>query len=346
MAGITMDVKKFDINSPEWFAFVEAHPDSTIFHHPAWAGLLADCYGYTPFVLVKLDEFGQIDGGIPFMDVNSWLTGHRWVSLPFSDHCMPLIRCHRALNTLMEFLSSEYNRKAIPRVEIHAPIHANNIFEDNSFVWHKLRLIDDPEAILQTFDRTRVRQPIRQAEERGVEVRWGTNKGDMQIFFNMLVNTRHRLGIPVQPKHFFEILWDRLIEKKLGFLLLAFKGNKAIAGSIFLIYKEMLTVKYNASLQEDWKLKANNCLYWTAIKWGCENKYNYLDFGRTEINNQKLRSFKSGWGTVEEPLIYSIIGDHHPKQNWKSSQLIKPIIYNSPAFICRAIGELFYKHFA
>ena len=34
------------LDDRRWREFVESRPDSTIFHHPMWAKLLADCYGY------------------------------------------------------------------------------------------------------------------------------------------------------------------------------------------------------------------------------------------------------------------------------------------------------------
>jgi len=73
-----------------WVAFVNSIPNANIFHHPAWIGLMAECYGYRPFVVALCDEKGEITAGLPLMEVNSWLTGRRWVSLPFTDHCHPL----------------------------------------------------------------------------------------------------------------------------------------------------------------------------------------------------------------------------------------------------------------
>jgi CelD/BcsL family acetyltransferase involved in cellulose biosynthesis len=344
-----MDVKKLDINSPEWFAFIEAHPDSTIFHHPAWGGLIVECYGYKPFILAKLNELGQVDVGIPFMDVNSRMTGHRWVSLPFSDHCTPLFRDRRSLDAMVEFLMSQYKQKAIPRVEIRSSIPLRDtIYQDNSFVWHTIKLNNDPEALIKTFS-SRVREPIRQAVKKGVEVRWGTVKADMNVYYTLSVFTHRRLGIPVQPRRFFDLLWDRLIEKKLGFLLLAYRGHEPIAGTVFLYYKKMLTAKYNASRPEYWKLKANNLLYWSAIKWGCENGFTCFDFGRTDASNQNLRDFKSGWGSQEQILHYSVLADHPPAATLtgvRQKRVLAKIIQHSPTWVCRAIGEILYGHFA
>ena len=84
-------INELAIHDPDWLCFISNHPDATIFHHPAWADLLSDCYGYTPFAAAMQDESGEIVNGLPLMEVNSWLTGRRIVSMPFSDFCQPLV---------------------------------------------------------------------------------------------------------------------------------------------------------------------------------------------------------------------------------------------------------------
>jgi hypothetical protein len=280
------------------------------------------------------------------MDINSWLTGHRLISLPFSDYCRPLYRDHLALNDLVDYLLLQTKRKAFPRVEIRTNIPLRDtIYQENSFVLHTLKLNNDHGELLKKFDKTRVRETIRQATKRGVEVCWGSSKDDMHIFYKMFVSTHHRLGVPVQPKIFFDLLWDRLIENKLGFLLLAYKGCNPIAGTVFLCWNGMLTAKYNASLSEFWNLKANNFIYWSAIKWGCENNFSCFDFGRTDLTNQSLRDFKNGWGTVEEPILYSHIGAHQ-RNIRRINRFMSLFIRTSPELVCRSLGELLYKHYA
>ena len=34
-----------------WIAFTASKPLANIFHHPAWINLMAECYGYRPFVV-------------------------------------------------------------------------------------------------------------------------------------------------------------------------------------------------------------------------------------------------------------------------------------------------------
>ena len=336
------------ITSSAWVDFVSNRPDSMIFHHPSWNNLLADCYGYRPFVLVSLDEEGHVNGGIPFMDVDSKLTGHRWISLPFSDYCTPLCSAPSVLESLIGYLLAQYEQKAIPRVEIRSLISSRpSVYHDNSYVLHTLKLLSDPEAVMKTFDKTRVREPVRQAAKRGIEIHWGTDKSDLFTFYKMLAATRRRHGSPVQPRRFFDLLGDGILEKGLGFLLMAYKGHEPVGGTVFVHYKGTLTAKYNASAPEHWKLRANNLLNWSAIKWGCEQGFTCFDFGRTETSNQNLRDFKNGWGTVEEPLVYSTITDREPRHtSGRVDQLVKFIIRNSPPVVCRWLGESLYKHYA
>jgi hypothetical protein len=341
-------IKIQPITDPSWLDFVSKQENANIFHHPAWANLLAECYSYRPFACVSLDIEGQVNGGIPLMDVNSKLTGHRWISLPFSDYCPPLYSALPVLESLIGYLLSQYEQKVIPSVEFHSLISTKPaVYHENTYVLHTLKLLPDPNAVLKTFDKTRVREPIRQAVKRGVEIRWGTNKSDIYTFYGMLVHTRRRHGSPVQPRRFFDLLWDRIIEKGLGFLLLAYKKHEPIGGTVYVHYNGKLTAKYNASVPEHWKLRANNFLHWSAIKWGCEQGFTCFDFGRTETLNQNLRDFKNGWGTVEEPLVYSFIANCQPRHtNGRLSQFVNFIIRNSPPLICRLVGETLYKHYA
>src|SRR5437763_11599971 len=58
---------ELELDDPRWRSFVAASPEATSFHNPAWAQLLADCYGYRPFALAALDGSGELQAGLPFL---------------------------------------------------------------------------------------------------------------------------------------------------------------------------------------------------------------------------------------------------------------------------------------
>ena len=65
-------------------------PGATFFHSSAWAGVLAESYGYTPFYFTVMEE-DRLRALVPLMEVNSFITGKRGVSLPFTDSCGPIL---------------------------------------------------------------------------------------------------------------------------------------------------------------------------------------------------------------------------------------------------------------
>src|SRR5579862_9310797 len=81
---------ELELDDPRWRSFVAARPEATSFHDPAWAELLADCYGYRPFVLAAVDDRGELVAGLPFLETTTMRRKRRWVSLPFSDLVEPL----------------------------------------------------------------------------------------------------------------------------------------------------------------------------------------------------------------------------------------------------------------
>ena len=93
-------VEVIPLNDPAWAAFVDAHPDATCFHLPQWSQLLADCYGYSGFVVVERQRSGTILAGMPVLEVRQLTLRRRWACLPFSDECGPLVvpagRCESA----------------------------------------------------------------------------------------------------------------------------------------------------------------------------------------------------------------------------------------------------------
>lgn len=331
-----------------WVAFVDSSPDANIFHHPAWINLLAESYGYRPFVVVVGDQKGEIKAGLPLMEVKSPLTGRRWVSLPFTDHCIPLCDGDTPPRGLFEYLSELQITHAVPRVELRSAIpYDTQVHIDDNRVLHLLKLSADAQAVYRDFHRTRVKGCIAKAEREGVVVRWAESKRDLDVFHELHWKTRHRLGVPVQPKRFFKLLWQRIIDTGLGFVLLTYKDRVPIAGAVFLTYKTTLVAKYGASDSNYWRLCPNHLLFWSSIRWGCEHGYRLFDWGRTNVRNIGLRNFKNGWGAQESTLVYSVLSATSPNRiPDRLSDITNNFIRHTPRWVCRIAGELLYRHFA
>lgn len=343
-----MDLTRLSIDSPEWIAFAASHPNASSFHQPAWAQFLAECYGYRPFALVLSDGSGSIITGMPVLEVCSWLTGHRLVSLPFTDYCPPLATDGAALLALTQALAASFAKPGELHLDLHAPLPSiPGVYLRSDAVSHRLALSSDPQAIFRTFKKKRVQQRIRKAEQAAVAVRRGETRADMDVFYRLHVMTRQRLGVPVQPKRFFNLLWQRLVEHGLAFLLTAYTGRVPIASAIFLVSNGTVIYKHSASDRAYWHLRPNNLVLWRAIQWGCEHGCHTFDLGRSDLADEGLRSFKGGWGATEKALVYSTIANKPPRPHGQAiPRGLSLAIRHSPPLVCRAIGELLYAHSA
>jgi CelD/BcsL family acetyltransferase involved in cellulose biosynthesis len=334
-------------HDPQWGAFLRQQPAATALHHPAWMQMLAACYGYEPFVFALTDDASLI-AGLPMLGVGNFLSGRRWVSLPFTDYCPALAKGGKDLAALTDSLVEKRNSDGLASVEVRAQLPTQSgVYTHSSAVIHVLALSSDPEAVFRKFKRTQVQQCILKAERDAVTVRRASAGTDLDVFYSLHLQTRRRLGTPVQPRRYFDLLWKRLIEPGVGFILLAYHGETPLAGAVFLAWNGTVSYKHSASDPAYWRLRPNNLVLWNAIKWGCENGYHTFDFGRTDLDDEGLRAFKNGWGTKEQPLVYSVIADRAPQpSNDRRKRAMAAVIQRSPTWVCRLIGELFYKYAA
>lgn len=334
--------------SDEWLTFINTHPDAGIFHHPAWMNMLRDIYGYRMFAVCARDGKG-IRAGIPFADVRSILTGRRWVSLPFSDYCHPLFpeNDQPTIDGLVQFLKTKQGSET-PKIEIRGDVDSSyQVHRTKHFVNHSLKLLPSETELFKVFDRQGAQRSVRLAEGAGVVVKECRSFEDFEVFYNLQVMTRRRLGVPAQPKSFFKGVWEYLLKPNLGFVLITFKDGEPIAGGVFFTFNKTVFYKYSASDIHYKKLHPNHAFIWRAMQRAIAEGYTTFDFGRSEKENDGLRRFKRGWGADEQELVYSTISDHPPNSGTsRLTGVAGVVIRNSPEFVCTLSGKILYKHFA
>lgn len=340
------DLQYLRPDDERWITYISKNSQANIFHHPAWSTVLAEAYSYEPFVLAKLDSKGEIQGGVPLIKIKTPFGKPRLVSLPFTDHCTPLYNDGSTLKSFTDHLISLSRDEQTSRIELRSgyPPHAGiNIYSD--YVLHNIQLEADQSAVSNRMKRKHFRQ-VNVAEQRGVRIERGVDTSFIKQFYQLHLQTRRRKGIPVQPWKFFELLSQYITQQGLGFVLLAYKDQECVAGAVFLNWNRTLVYKYSASIEKARQLLAMDLVLWTAIRWGCENGYDWMDMGRTDIEDDGLRYFKQRWGAEEAPLDYSLISQEVYKPSSGSlAKLARPIIQRSPLWVCRAAGELLYKYF-
>ncbi len=347
----------------DWDAQVTALAGSSFFHSAAWARVLEESYGFKPVYFAKT-QGSRICAVLPMMEVKSWLTGKRGVSLPFTDSCEPLGTATDALVEAAKVHGRAHGWKycefrglaggasagVVKNPELIPHPSSLNLPPSSfsSYYGHTLDLGPDEEKVFGKFDSS-VRRAIRKAEKSGVTVEILRTIDAMREFYALHCLTRKKHGVPPQPFRFFEGFHRHVIAHNLGFVAVARFEGKPIAASVFVHLGAKAIYKYGASDENSQHLRGANVVMWRAIQWYARAGYTELDFGRTDPSNEGLRRYKLGWGAAEKTLAYQrydfranafVAGQEKPPGACFS------IFQRLPLPISRLIGAALYRHVA
>ena len=344
-----IELRELRISDPRWAAFVAGHQDALAYHRPAWVELVAECYGFRPFVLAALDG-DDIAAGLPVIEART-LRRARWVSLPFTDECAPLLTPSVDSALFAAALSATRFAAGVDTFDLRAPLPAmRGAHPRCDAVTHTTRLPASADDLRGRLHRSQVQRNIRRAErEAKLTVRRADRERDLtRSYYGLHVQTRRRLGMPAQPRRFFEALWSRVLSTGDGWLLLAETADHTpVAGAVFLGGTATLTYKYGASDPTFWGMRPNHLLFWHALRSACEDGYESFDWGRTDLSDRSLRTFKSGWAAEESRLVYTTLADTAPQpRSGRALAGARVVLRRSPPLACRLAGELLYRHAA
>lgn len=346
-AGAVMIFEIADpIRDRKWNDLVLATDDYSVFHSSGWAETLHRSYAYTPFYFVLRDG-DRLLGLIPVMEVKSFLTGKRGVSLTFTDYCEPIAHDPEIFHILLQRVIEHGRKAGWAHIEFrggqkflpHAPVQA-------TYIGHTLALCSDEAQLLARF-RSSTRRNITKSTLEGVETRMDTGLRAVDDYYRLHCLTRKRHGLPPQPFHFFRNVHDCIIARGHGFTALAYHRGQLIAGAMFFHFGNRALYKYGAS-DDSWQhLRANNLLMWEAIRWYGQNGYATFCFGRTDCNHTGLRQFKNGWGTKEKIIHYyryDLGTGQYLANNGRGKSAAAQILEKTPHHILKVIGQFLYKH--
>jgi CelD/BcsL family acetyltransferase involved in cellulose biosynthesis len=337
------------ISDPRWTELIERDNRATIFHSPGWLMALRQTYGYEPVVLTTSLTSQPLANGVVFCRIKSWLTGSRLVSLPFSDHCEPLVGPGEDPGDFANLAASDRCASGpLKYVELRPVDQAPSVksgkagFRESETFWlHRLDLSPTPGEIFHHFHIDCVRRKIRRAEREHVVCDEGNNPELLESFYRLLLRTRRRHQLPPQPK-----AWFRNLAKFLGDRIeirVASKDGQPIASILTFSYKNKLMYKYGCSDERYHKFGGTQLLLWRAIQAAKEKNYSEFDLGRCELENAGLRIFKDRWGASGSKLTYwrSQPGESSVD---REHQIARRVFRLCPPSLLQAAGRSFYRH--
>lgn len=327
-----------------WQALVTEHPASSIFHTTGWLQALQSAYGYEPVVYTTCGPGHAIASGTVFCKISSWLTGRRLVSLPFSDHCDPLVEEPTKLTDVLLGIRGSMKGKAYCELRPLQPVPAiSTIFgASDQYFWHAIDLRPTLDVIFRKFHNS-VQRNIRRAEREALTYEEGNSEQLLKQFYKLVVETRRRQHLPPQPMQ-----WFRSLIANLGSNLrirIASKDRVAIAGILTLTHKKIITYKYGCSDARMHKLGGMTLLFWNTIQQAKSAGYETMDLGRTDTDNPGLAVFKEHLGGVRSNLTYW----RYPSRTRTLESsirkvVVRRIIDSAPDRVLTTAGNLLYRH--
>jgi hypothetical protein len=328
-----------------WDALVDRHPRASVFHSRGWLEALKRTYGYESIVLTTTGQ-GPLENGLALCRVRTW-TSQRIVSLPFSDHCDPLVDRPDDLSAMLAFLMDRTAQKRWRSIELRPrdPAAAPGALAQGASYWlHTLDLARRAEQVFDGFHHSSTQRAVRRAEREGLSYEAGRSETLLSSFYGLLRLTRRRHGLPPQP-----VAWFRSLAACLGDGLtvhIASKNQVPIAGILTLTFKKTMVYKYGGSDAAYHALGGMPFLFWHAIQDAQARGFEELDLGRSDVDQPGLIAFKDHLGATTAKLTYCTWPERRTKtpHDGLIARAARLVVGHLPDAALDLTGRLLYRH--
>lgn len=335
------------LSDKRWAGLVKRHPASSVFHSPEWLSALRRAYDYEPVVFTTCDPSADLTSGIVFCRVKSWLTGRRLVSLPFSDHCDPLVDNSEEFDDLLLPVRESVDGGKSDYCEIRPlrfdPGEATKLGQSDRYCLHTIDLRPSIDTIFQNLHKNSAQRKIRRAEREALGYEEGNSERLLGHFYKLIVATRRRHNLPPQP-----VKWFRSLMASFGNDLrirVAFKDGAPIASIVTLVHKNTVVYKYGCSDARMHPSGGMALLLWNTIQESREAGYERLDLGRSDLNNEGLIAFKEHWGGIRSDISYWRYPNRPRSHESSWKRMLGARLVNAlPARLLAVAGDVFYRH--
>ena len=253
-----------------------------------------------------------LDNGLVACRVKGW-TSRRLVSLPFSDHCDPLVDSADDVSEMLAFLSAHARATGCQSVELR-PRNAGQPFESAArasglergaeYHLHRLDLATSVAAIFGRMHHSSTQRAVRRAEREGLTYETGTSDRLLASFYRLLRMTRRRHGLPPQPLAWFRNL-IACLGQRVAIHAAINKDGEAIAAILTLSAKKTIYYKYGGSDAAHHRLGGMPFLFWRVIQDARARGFTDMDLGRSDIDQPGLVGIQGPSGC--DPLDVDVL---------------------------------------
>ena len=284
-------------DAARWDAYVMAHPDATFFHRAGWQRVVKQAFGHRTHFLVA-EQFGNIVGVLPLVQIKSRLFGHSLSSLPFCAYGGIVAndaQVFAALDQAAQALAIKLQVGALEYRNLHAQ-HSDWPSKD-LYVTFRKSIDPDIEANMNAIPRKQ-RAMVRKGIKAGLI---GEIDADTTRFFAAYSASVHRLGTPVFSRRYFRVLKE-VFGDDCEVLTITLDG-KVIASVLSFYFRDEVLHYYGGGVDAARAVAGNDFMYWELMRRACERGLKVFDFGRSKRGTGSY-DFKKNWGFEAAPLHY------------------------------------------
>ncbi len=286
----------------DWDHYVDAHPESTCYHHRAWQVAAGKAYPVENQSLVALNESGQVAGVLPLFVVRRPWSSYG-VTAVLGGYGRVLGDSLSVRQQLLEEARSRASRLRLTHL-LHKSVGEEEVGagwgRGDAAVTATLSLAPGETALWEGF-RGEIRNRVRKAQASGLRVHEGAVEFD--AFYDVLAANMHRKGTPIYGRPFLREVLAAFGGR--AAVMTVRRGSEAIGGALVVEHNGVVNVPFVSSLPSAFSLAPNNLLYWEIVKRGCARGMTELDFGRSFKDTSNLE-FKRRWGarTIPQPFYF------------------------------------------
>jgi len=185
-------------------------------------------------------------------------------------------------------LSSRCDENIIKSLDSNGYIHHTSQFT------HALNIENGYESVWTAYNK-RIRGAVRKAEKEGVTVQESEDEADMVCFYKMYLAMMNRFDSTPKPYTLLRFLQTSPIAR----LVIAKLNDRIIGGLLFLHFNSYVRLWCETSDPNFLNYRPNNAIINYIVKWSCDNKYRFVDFGASPPGNEGLVAFKEEWGATK-----------------------------------------------
>ena len=293
-----------DFDNPEesmaYDAFVENHPDATLFHGVAWKRAVERAFGHQSFCIAARVG-NRYRGVLPLFEINSVLAGRFMVSMPYATYGGPLSLDNETRDSLLSYakeLTAKRNCRSLELRTIHAADQTLPLVKSHATFIGELP--ENPDE-MDDFLPRKARASARSAEQKsGLTNEF--DPADIRHVWQLYSRSMRRLGSPNYPLRFFEELQTALGDNML--VQLVRHRRTPVAGLISFVHRDTL-MPYFAGIDDRLPIYGlSHYLHREAMRWAARRHLKKYDFGRSRLDNAGAFNFKRLCGFIPQPLEY------------------------------------------